>query len=143
MSTDTKNNELTSVARSDARQVTPAEGKAFGALLEEIGFAPNVMFGRDATHYPLWFQRLIEGRVYAIVPQPKGPRSRSDVTKYTLLTVPVNGGTPSTNGTSLSPRTALRRSKGQQAAWTPERREKMRRTMKALWASKRTPKTLE
>lgn len=139
MSTDTKNG-----LRANTQNVTPAEGKAFGELLEEIGFAPNVMFGRDAaTHLPTWFQRLLEGRVYAIVPAPRGPNTQSAVTKYTLLTVPVNG-TAASNGTAPT-RTALRRSKGQAASWTPERREKMRRTMKALWAAKtaKAPKTLE
>lgn len=126
----TKSNE----GRADARQVTPAEGKAFATLLEEIGFAPNVMFGREASHLPLWFQRLIEGKVYAIVPTVhRGPNNSNGVLKYTLLTAPATA--QSTNGTAPV-KVALRRSKGSRAAWTPERKEAARKQMKALWAAR-------
>lgn len=129
----TKSNE----SRADAREVTPAEGKAFATLLEEIGFAPNIMFGRESSHLPLWFQRLIEGKVYAIVPTVhRGPHSAKGVLKYTLLTAPA-GDTSTSNGVVTPVKSALRRSKGSRAAWTPERREAWGRTMKAVWAAKR------
>lgn len=130
----TKSNE----GRADARQVTAAEGKAFATLLEEIGFAPNVMFGRESSHLPLWFQRLIEGKVYAIVPTvQRGPLNSNGVLKYTLLTAPATTERGGNNGAVTPVKAALRRSKGQRASWTQERRDAWGRTMRALWAAKR------
>lgn len=150
MNNNTKSNETgTGPLRGDARQVTPAEGKALGVLLEEIGFAPNVMFGRDTSHLPLWFQRLIEGKVYAIVPViHRGPRPNTGVLEYTLLTAPVGTGTNGVVTPTKAKRTTRWGTKDRRGEWTPERRAKWSKLMKGVWAAKKgqapkTPQTLE
>ena len=100
------------MARLTETNMSAAERKAFHELVRAVGFAPKIIFGRDANTHNHLLARLVEegtATLYAVAARDSAEQMQNgNVREYRLLVAPVAAATQGKSVVSVQTRNRIR-----------------------------------